>query len=134
MKGPDAIFREHLANGRFMLQRSRRSGIYIFYSRVLCATARSEELEWVEASGKGTVYSTTTIHRKPEQGGSFNVSLIALAEGPRVLSRVLGPRPEQIRIGMPVRAAIEKPAWSELAHEPVLVFRPSDHRVERADA
>ena len=62
------------------------------------------EWEWVEASGLGTVYSTTVVRSK---SGNHNVALIDLAEGPRMMSRVVGLCPESVVIGMQVRARID---------------------------
>lgn len=105
-----------LAQGRFMLQRSRGSGQYVFFPRVAAPRTGSRDLEWVPASGHGVVYSTTTVRAKPPQP-SYNVALIALAEGPRMMSRVEGIDPEAVRIGMPVRARI-----TQVDGKPLLVF------------
>jgi hypothetical protein len=78
----------------------------VFYPRVLCPHCGSERLEWVAPSGRGTVYSTTIVRRKPADGGDYNVCLVDLAEGPRMLSRVAGVAPEEVRIGMAVKARI----------------------------
>ena len=124
MNGPDETFRAFLANGKFMLQRSRLSGDFVFYPRVSWHGARGNELEWVEACGHGEVYSATTIRRKVEHGGDYNISLVQLAEGPRLMTRVLGIEADQVEIGMPVRAAVEAPQWSVEHKEPVVVFYP----------
>jgi len=117
--GPEAVFREHLAQGRFMIQRSASTGAYAFYPRVFAPTTGEADLEWVEASGEGTVYATTVNRRSPEKGGSFNVALIDLAEGPRMMSRVIGIPPEEVAIGMKVRARI-----SDLNGAPAVLFEP----------
>lgn len=57
-------------------------------------------------SGQGTVYSTTVVRRKAEAGGDYNVALIDLKEGVRMMSRVEGISPEAVAIGMPVQATI----------------------------
>src|SRR5688572_32570826 len=103
MSGPDETFHAYLANGKFMLQRSRLSGEFVFYPRVSWHGARAGDLEWVEASGDGEVYSATTIRRKAEHGGDYNISLVQLAEGPRMMTRVLGIAPDQVTIGMAVK-------------------------------
>jgi uncharacterized OB-fold protein len=109
-----------------MLQRSRKSGIYLFYPRSFARGVAGEDLEWVEASGKGVVYSATVVRRKSEQGGNYNISIVQLAEGPRMLTRVLGVEPEAVRIDMPVLARVERPSWADSA-EPVIMFYPA-HR------
>ncbi len=103
--GPDIEYRRHLAEGRFMLQRSRGSGAFLFYPRVAEPMTGATDLEWIEASGRGTVYSTTVVRQKPP-APDYNVALIELAEGPRVMSRVVGIAPADVKIGMPVRARI----------------------------
>ena len=60
----------------------------------------------MEPKGTGTVYSTTTVRRKPEVGGDYDVSLIDLDEGVRMMSRVEGLAPTEVKIGMRVRAKV----------------------------
>jgi uncharacterized OB-fold protein len=126
MNGPDETFRAFLASGKFMLQRSRLSGEFVFYPRVSWHGARGDDLEWVEASGDAEVYSATTIRRKAEHGGDYNISLVQLAEGPRMMTRVLGIAPDQVTIGMAVKAVVEAPQWSAKHKEPVVVFYPAN--------
>jgi len=118
--GPEEVFRGHLAQGRFMIQRSASTGKYVFYPRVVAPGTGEADLEWVEASGEGTVYATTVTRRRPEQGGDYNVALIDLAEGPRMMSRVVGIDPGVVTIGMKVRARVR-----ELNGAPAIVFEPA---------
>ncbi len=116
-----ATWRAHLAAGSFMLQRCMSCARHVYYPRVLCPHCASDALEWVEASGLGTVYSTTTVARRDELGGNYNVALIDLDEGVRLMSRVDGLASEQARIGQRVRHAIVQSGG-----EPLLVFTPHD--------
>ncbi len=102
---PEVDFQKFLAEGSFRIQRSRTTGRYIFYPRVVEPGTGSTDLEWVEASGKGVVYSTTVISQKPPTP-NYNVALIDLAEGPRMMSRVEGVAPAEVKIGMRVTARI----------------------------
>jgi uncharacterized OB-fold protein len=117
--GPEEVFRAHLAEGRFMIQRSAATGAHVFYPRVVAPGTGEADLEWVEASGEGTVYATTVTRRRPEKGGDYNVALIDLAEGPRMMARVVGIGPEAVAIGMKVRAKID-----ELNGAPAVLFEP----------
>ena len=102
---PDAEYQQFLNQGQFMLVRSRESGRAVFYPRVVEPGTGSTDLEWVPASGLGVVYSFTTVRpRPPEQ--PYNVSLIDLAEGPRMMSRVEGMAPADVAIGMAVQAEV----------------------------
>jgi uncharacterized OB-fold protein len=102
---PEKEYFEHLQAGRFMIQKSRSTGGHVFYPRVAEPGTGATDLDWVAASGRGTVYSTTTIRQKPPVP-NYNLALIELEEGPRMMSRVDGIAPEAVRIGMPVCARI----------------------------
>ncbi|WP_083467874.1 Zn-ribbon domain-containing OB-fold protein [Methylobacterium tarhaniae] len=99
--GPEARFKAFLAEGRFMLQRSRSTGRHVFYPRGAVPGTGETDLEWVPASGEGTVYSIT-VNRTRE--GAYNLALVDLAEGPRMLSRIEGA--ETVPIGTRVTARI----------------------------
>lgn len=103
---PEAQYRRFLAEGRFCLQRCTVSGQFLFYPRRVSPWSGRETLAWEPVSGRGVVYSSTVVRRRPESGGDYNVALIALEEGPRMMSRVEGLAPDAVRIGMPVRARI----------------------------
>jgi len=102
---PEIDYQDFLAAGRFMIQRSRESGRHIFYPRVAEPETGSLDLEWVEASGRGTIYSVTIIRKRPPES-DYNVVLVDLFEGPRMMSRVDGLPLDAIRIGMPVTARV----------------------------
>lgn len=90
-----------------MLQRSRTSGRFFFHPRVAEPVTGSTDIEWVQASGLGTVYATT-VTRPRAPAVPYNVALIELQEGPRMLSRVEGLAPEEVGIGMLVQARIAR--------------------------
>ena len=50
------------AEGRLVLQRCVTCGAFQFYPRALCA-ACGGDTEWVEASGRGTLYTFTVIRQ-----------------------------------------------------------------------
>jgi hypothetical protein len=118
MTHPEKEYFEHLAAGRFMIQRSRSTGGHVFYPRVAEPGTGATDLEWVAASGRGTVYSTTVIRQKPPTP-NYNLALIDLAEGPRMMSRVDGIAPEAVTIGMAVKARVITES-----EQPLLVFEP----------
>src|SRR4051812_18411359 len=103
---PEFEFGRMLQAGRFFLQRCRDCARVISKPRTSCPSCGSRQLDFVEASGRGVVYSTTVVRRPAEAGGDYNVALVELAEGPRVLSRVEAIAPHLVEIGMPVGAVI----------------------------
>ncbi len=116
--GVDARFQRFLDEGRFMIQRSRTSGRAFYYPRVAEPLTGDTDLEWFAPSGRGVVYSTTVVRAKPP-AEPYNVALVDLEEGPRVMTRVVGTAPAAVRIGMKVRARIE-----QVDGKALLVFVP----------
>lgn len=114
--GPEAQYRAYLKEGRFMIQRSRSTGGYVFYPRIAEPRTGATDLEWVPASGRGTVYAITVNRAKT---GNHNVAIIQLDEGPRMMSRIEGV--ETLPIGSAVNARI-----SEIDGEPAVVFLPAE--------
>lgn len=104
--GADLHYRTQLDQGNFLIQRCASCRRGVFYPRMICPHCGSDQLEWFMPSGQGTVYSTTVVRRKAEAGGDYNVALIDLKEGVRMMSRVEGISPEAVAIGMPVQATI----------------------------
>ena len=113
----DARYFSALANGVFEIPRCTDCGRWHFYPRVCCPHCHSEALEWAAPSGLGTVYSTTVV-RKPN-GADYCVCLVDLAEGPRLMSTVVGIAPDAVHIGQQVKAHVD--ARDE---GPLLVFAP----------
>jgi len=118
---PQQEYFAHLAEGRFMIQRSRSSGEHVFYPRVAAPRTGTQDLEWVSASGRGTVYATTVMRVRPP-ASSYNVCLVQLEEGPRLMSRVEGIAPEAVKVGMPVQARIAR----DDEGQPLVVFDPAE--------
>lgn len=117
--GPEAIWWRALEDGRFLIQRSRSSGSYSFPPRVLEPGTGACDLEWVEASGAGAVYSATVIYPKPP-AKPYNVVLVDLDEGPRLMSTIAGQAAGPIRIGMRVTARVDRSGA-----RPILLFDPA---------
>ena len=115
--GPEQQFKNYLSQGKFMIQRSKSLNQFFFHPRVAFPGTGERDLEWVEASGNGIVHSTTCNRRLPEKGGDFNISLITLEEGPRMMARVEGVEPDKVDIGQKVKARI-----SDLNGEPAIIF------------
>jgi uncharacterized OB-fold protein len=119
--------------GRLLLQRCRACGGHQHYPRALCTACGGTDLEYVAASGRGIIYSHTTVHRAVSERGErgpagleppYAVALVRLEEGPLLLSNVIGCEPAALRCDQPVRVA-----WRPLADGRRLpVFTP----VERA--
>lgn len=95
-----------LNEGRFLIQRCAGCGQAVYFPRELCPHCGHGELALVAPAGTGTVHAVTTVRRKPEAGGDYNVSLIELDEGVRLMSRVEGVPSSDVRIGQRVKARV----------------------------
>ena len=84
-----------LAEGRFLIQQCTGCGQHIYFPREVCPHCGSDDLALVAPTGLGTVYSVTTVRRKPDAGGDDNVCLIDLDEGVRQLRGEGGERQVQ---------------------------------------
>ncbi len=104
--GADLYYHSQLEQGNFQIQRCTSCQRSIFYPRMICPHCGSDQMEWFAPSGRGTVYSTTVVRRKAEHGGDYNVALIDLEEGMRMMSRVQGVEPAAVAIGMQVQAEV----------------------------
>ena len=83
-------------------------------------------VDYVVASGRGTVFSYV-VHHAPKVPGRtlpFVIVLVELEEGVRMLGELRGVDPDQVKVGMPVRATYLDfpegeggPAWTLYAWE-----------------
>jgi uncharacterized protein len=103
-KGAEEQYFAALAAGKFRIQWCAACRQALFYPRQFCPDCLGDELAWIAPSGKGTVYATTTVRLKPDE--PYNVCIVELDEGVRLMSRVESVQPDAVRIGMRVRARV----------------------------
>ena len=101
---PQGVYQALLDHGVFALPRCRSCAKAHYSPRVLCPHCGSEDLVWEEASGRGALYSVTWLTPKGED--PYCVALVDLAEGPRLMTNIIGSGPDDVSIGMPVRVCI----------------------------
>jgi uncharacterized OB-fold protein len=119
-KSPLGIFIEHCRKGELAYQASD-DGTAVFYPRVVAPKSGSPNLGWRVSKGLGTVYATTVVYYKNEP--PLNVALIDVDEGFRMMSRVEGIDPMQVRIGMRVKV---KMLPGDEKQPPYPVFTPAE--------
>jgi uncharacterized OB-fold protein len=93
-------------DGRLLLRECESCQHRFYYPRLACPRCAQRELRWIEASGRGVVYSHTTVFTSFygsawEADLPYTVLLVDLDEGPRMLSRLVGDD-EELRAGAPV--------------------------------
>jgi uncharacterized OB-fold protein len=116
---PLTIYQQYLDRGELAYQWSPTAGRAVFYPRVICPFTGSDRLEWRVSAGLGTVYATTVTH--PRDGAPYNVAMIDMDEGFRLMSRVEDVAPEAVKIGMRVKFRLHRPGGDE---PPYPVFTP----------
>lgn len=104
--GPEAQYFADLERGEFNIQRCPTCAKAVHPPRMICPFCGAEDLVKFAPSGAGTVYSTTVVRMRAEKGGDYNICLVDLEEGPRMMSRVETIAPDAVKIGMRVRARI----------------------------
>jgi uncharacterized OB-fold protein len=113
----DREFWEGAQRGELRIQRCRACGLHQHYPRLYCSHCGQDAIEWVTASGLGTVYSYTVIRQNGvppfRDRVPFVVATVDLdEEGARLLAAMPGVAPEDAAIGMRVRATF-RPAGEE---------------------
>ena len=101
------------------VQRCRACGLHHHYPRMACPHCGSDDVEWITASGLGTVHSFTVIRQQGippfNDQVPFVVALVDLDEpGARFIAQMSKLAPEDAAIGMRVRATF-KPASDEVS-------------------
>ncbi len=112
-------FHQYLAEGRLMGARCSTCGTIFLPPRPMCAQCYGTAMEWVELSGEGQLVGYTTIYvglsSMAAEGYSrrnpYCSGVVRLIEGPVITAQILGMDgafPEEIRVGMPVRAVFQE--------------------------
>ena len=80
-----------------------------WYPREVCPACLGDAIEWRPAAGTGEVYAVSVQHRagpgRDEADGPYAVALVDLPEGVRVMANVVGCPPDEVAVGMAVKAA-----------------------------
>lgn len=105
--------------------RNRESGEHFFYPRPFDPTTWSNEVEWVEVSGRATLYTYSIVRENdlppwPDRV-PYVAAIVELVEGPRMMTNLVDCDFRALAIGMPLEVA-----WRDLDDEfTVPVFRPA---------
>jgi uncharacterized OB-fold protein len=116
-----APFWEAAGRRQLTIQRCNACSRHQFYPRPFCIECSSDDVEWVNAAGTGSVYSMTVVRIQisPEFSPPYTVAVVELDEGPRMLTNIVG---KAVKIGDRVRVA-----WRDRSDLPPLpVFEAVD--------
>ena len=85
--------------------------VKIFPPRDVCPTCGGPAKDAFRFSGRGKVYSFTTMYAVPEgfeEYAPYMVAMVKLEEGPLVTAQLTDVSPEELHIGMPVEMVTRK--------------------------
>lgn len=107
--GVAAKFWNATVDGRFLLQECV-CGHVQFYPRVVCIDCGQENPGWIDATGRGEVYTYTVCHTAREQVfrelAPYAVALVDLPEGPRLTAMI----PDDVE-GVSIGTSVEMRLW-----------------------
>lgn len=105
-------FWEGTKEGKLLIQHCKDCNSNIFYPRKFCPECWSGNLDWIQASGKGTIYSFSTAYDMVEPRFMadlpYTLAYVDLDEGIRMATRIVECAPEAIGIGKQVTVTFHK--------------------------
>ncbi len=115
----EATFLRFIGARDLRVARWAHDGTVVAYSARAQAPGGERVIVWDRATGDATLHSFCVYHRQyhPNIPVPYNVAMVALAEGPLLISTVVIDDPAGLRVGMALRAAFE--ASGRLVFHPV---------------
>lgn len=105
-------FWEGTREGKLLIQVCKDCDSFIFYPRKFCPGCWSANLDWVEASGRGTVFTFSTAYDMVEPKFMdelpYTLAYVDLEEGVRLMTRIVDCKPEDITFGMAVEVVFHE--------------------------
>jgi uncharacterized OB-fold protein len=119
-------FYDGTLRGELMLQRCGACGTWMWPVKSRCTSCFGDDLAWTPARGTGTLYSFTLVHQVFHPGFAsevpYNVVMVDLDEGVRLITNVVGVPNDGLRVGMALAVTFERIS-NELA---LPKFRPAE--------
>ena len=117
-------FWDALKQHTVVVQRCDSCHAYRYVPKEVCPHCWSAESTWSQVSGEGEIYTYTVVHRGPtpefQAEAPYAIAYVEMAEGFRMIGRVVDIPPAEVRIGMPVSASFQPldEGWTALAFAP----------------
>lgn len=99
-------FLEYVQQRELRYARCDRCEGVLAYAERVCREHPRARLEWVRASGRATLHALATyrLAYSADQPTPYNVAVVELEEGPRLVSSVQAQDPGSLAVGMPLQA------------------------------
>lgn len=88
--------------GRLLIKRCEDCGKPHYFPRAVCPYCLSDKTAWMETTGRGTLYSFSTLHVAQPP---YTIAYVALEEGVTMLTNMVDCDPNALKVGMPVKVA-----------------------------
>ena len=114
-----APFWEGTKKHELSVRKCKKCGEYQWPPRVWCSNCHSFDFDWVKVSGKGNLHTYTVVSRAFHPAFlevPYGVAIVRLDEGVQMIGKAVGIKPEDLKIGMPMKAA-----FSDVTEEVTLV-------------
>jgi uncharacterized protein len=96
---------------RLMVQRCSVCGTMMWPVKPACINCLSPDVEWVQVSGRATLYSFVLMHQVYHPAFAtevpYNIAEVDLAEGLRIISNIVGCSNAELTIGMELEVTFE---------------------------
>lgn len=112
------VFWRAANDGRYLIKKCRACGEAHYYPRQICPFCQSADTEWIEASGRGTVYTYSVMRRAPVP---YAIAYVTLAEGPTVMTNLVDCDLDSLSIGQAVELTFRK----DEAGQAIPMFKPA---------
>lgn len=117
----NAFFWEGVSQGKLLIQRCTSCQSLRHPPGPMCPQCQSLEWDTAESSGKGVIYSFVNLHHPqvPPFDSPNPIALVELEEGTRIVAGLVGIKPKDVKIGLPVTVEFTQDEDLTLA-----LFRP----------
>lgn len=104
-------FWEATRSKQLLVQRCDECGVAVWYPRERCSSCLSDQLRWIESTGRGEVYTFNVMHKAGNpmmaDEAPYVLALVDLEEGHRMATNIVGCAPGDVHCGMAVEVSWE---------------------------
>ncbi len=104
-------------DGKLLLPRCMDTNQFFWYPRKISPFTLSANVEWVEAAGKGVIYTFSVMRRADPQ---YVIAYVRLVEGITMMTNIVECDPDSLEVGQPVELLMQEAENGQK----IPVFRP----------
>ncbi|MFZ4584124.1 MAG: Zn-ribbon domain-containing OB-fold protein [Acidimicrobiia bacterium] len=111
---PDADtqpFWDGCRDGKLLVKQCGDCNAVHYYPRSFCPSCWSENVDWLEVSGTGTLYTYSVVRRNDlppfNERTPYVAAIVELDEGPRIMTNIVDTDFDALQIGMRVQAKFQ---------------------------